>query len=74
VYHKVLARLFRSDGIESLLSDAANRDEVRRIVTDSTAQHAALAAAIASGDAQAALVEGTSHLAAVERGLIDRLI
>jgi GntR family transcriptional repressor for pyruvate dehydrogenase complex len=74
VYHKVLARLFRSDGIESLLSDAANRAEVRRIVTDSTAQHAALATAVASGDAQAALAEGTRHLAAVERGLIDRLV
>ncbi len=49
VYHKVLARLFRSDGIDSLLSDAANRAEVRRIVTDSTAQHAALATAVAVG-------------------------
>lgn len=74
VYHKVLARLFRSDGIESLLSDAANRDEVRRIVTDSAAQHAALAAAVAAGDTGAAITEGTAHLAAVERGLIDRLV
>jgi GntR family transcriptional repressor for pyruvate dehydrogenase complex len=74
VYHKVLARLFRSDGIESLLSDAANRDEVRRIVTDSAAQHAALATAIAAGDTEAATAEGTAHLAAVERGLIDRLV
>jgi GntR family transcriptional repressor for pyruvate dehydrogenase complex len=74
VYHKVLARLFRSDGIESLLSDAANRDEVRTIVTDSAAQHAALAAAIADGDTGAAIAEGTAHLAAVERGLIDRLV
>jgi GntR family transcriptional regulator, transcriptional repressor for pyruvate dehydrogenase complex len=74
VYHKVLARLFRSDGIESLLSDEANRDEVRRIVTDSAAQHAALAAAVAAGDTIAAIAEGTAHLAAVERGLIDRLV
>jgi GntR family transcriptional repressor for pyruvate dehydrogenase complex len=74
VYNKVLARLFRSEGIESLLSDDANRDEVRRIVRDSTAQHAALAAAVASGDVMAARVEGTAHLAAVERGMIDRLV
>jgi GntR family transcriptional repressor for pyruvate dehydrogenase complex len=74
VYHKVLARLFRSDGIESLLSDAANRTEVRHIVTNSTRQHAALATAVAAGDVPRALVEGTAHLASVERGLVDRLV
>lgn len=74
VYNKVLARLFRSEGIESLLSDDANETEVRRIVRDSTAQHGALAAAVASGDVDAARVEGTAHLAAVERGMIDRLV
>ena len=74
VYNKVLARLFRSEGIESLLSDDANRAEVRRIVSDSAAQHAALAAAVASGDVEAARAEGTAHLAAVERGMIDRLV
>lgn len=74
VYYKVLARLFRSDGIESLLSDAANRAEVRHIVTNSTRQHAALATAVAAGDVPTALVEGTAHLASVERGLIDRLV
>lgn len=74
VYNKVLARLFRSEGIESLLSDDANRAEVRRIVGDSAAQHAALARAVASGDVEAALAEGTAHLAAVERGMIDRLV
>lgn len=74
VYNKVLARLFRSEGIESLLSDDANRDEVRRIVGDSAAQHAALATAVAAGDVETAIVEGTAHLAAVERGMIDRLV
>jgi GntR family transcriptional regulator, transcriptional repressor for pyruvate dehydrogenase complex len=74
VYHKVLARLFRSDSIDSLLSDAANHEEVRRIVTNSAAQHAALGAAVAAGDVTAAIAEGTAHLAAVERGLIDRLV
>lgn len=74
VYNKVLARLFRSEGIESLLSDDANRDEVRRIVGDAAQQHAALAAAIASGDVATASCEGNKHLEAVERGMIDRLV
>ncbi len=73
VYHKVLARLSRSEGIETLLSDIANRAEVQRIVSDSVAQHRALATAIASGDVETARAEGTAHLAAVERGMIDRL-
>ena len=74
VYNKVLARLFRSEGIESLLSDDANRAEVRRIVSDAAVQHGALAAAVASGDVEAARAEGNAHLAAVERGMIDRLV
>jgi len=74
VYNKVLARLFRSEGIESLLSDDANRDEVRRIVTHASQQHAALAAAVAAGDVAAASCEGNRHLEAVERGMIDRLV
>ena len=74
VYNKVLARLFRSEGIESLLSDDANRAEVRRIVSDAAAQHGALAIAVASGNVEAARAEGTAHLAAVERGMIDRLV
>jgi len=74
VYSKVLARLFRSEGIESMLSDDANRDEVRRIVGQAAEQHAALAIAVASGDVAAASCEGNKHLEAVERGMIDRLI
>ena len=74
MYGKVLTRLFRSEGIASLLSDDANRGEVTRIVGDSAAQHAALARAVAAGDAGAAAAEGSKHLAAVERSLIDRLV
>jgi GntR family transcriptional repressor for pyruvate dehydrogenase complex len=59
VYGKVLARLFHSEEIAALLSDEANR---------------ALAAAVASGDVEAAAREGTAHLAAVERRMIDRLV
>lgn len=74
VYSKVLARLFRSEGLASLLDDQVNRDEVGRIVNEAVRQHAALAGAVAAGDAEAAAAEGEAHLAAVERGLIDRLV
>jgi GntR family transcriptional repressor for pyruvate dehydrogenase complex len=74
VYGKVLGRLFRSDDLESLLGDEANRDEVGRVVADASRQHAALAQAVADGDAARAVAEGVDHLAAVERGLIDRMV
>lgn len=74
VYGKVMARLFRSPGLESLLADDANRDEVGKIVVDSASQHAALAGAIGRGDVAGAADEGIAHLAAVERSLIDRLV
>ena len=74
MYGKVLARLFRSEGLDSLLSDDANRSEVGRIVSESAAQHARLAAAVAAGDAETARLEGVAHLRAVERSLIDRLV
>ena len=74
VYGKVMARLFRSEDIDHLLTSRANRNEVRKIVSDASAQHAALALAVASGDIDAAVEEGTAHLAAVERGMIDRLV
>lgn len=74
VYGKVLARLFRSEGLDSLLSDDANRTEVGRIVSEAAAQHAHLAAAVASGDVVRAATEAVAHLEAVERGLIDRLV
>ncbi len=74
VYGKVMARLFRSEDIDQLLTSRANRTEVRKIVSDASAQHAALAQAVADGDVDAAVGEGTAHLAAVERGMIDRLV
>ena len=74
LYGKVMARLFRSPGVESLLSDDANRDEVHRIVDEAATQHARLAAAVAEGDAAAAAAEAAAHLRAVERSLIDRLV
>lgn len=74
MYGKVLDRLFRSEGIASLLSDDANRGEVDRIVTTAAAQHGDLAAAVAAGDVAAAAAAGEAHLASVERSLIDRLV
>lgn len=74
VYGKVLARLFRSPGVESLLSDDANRDEVGRVVESATAQHAALATAVANGDTAAAAAKGIAHLDEVERRLINHMV
>ncbi len=74
VYGKVMARLFRSEDIDHLLTSRANRVEVRRIVGEAAGQHAALATAVANGDVDTAVEEGTAHLAAVERGMIDRLV
>lgn len=74
VYGKVMARLFRSEGLASLLSDDANRAEVGVIVSEASAQHHRLAAAVAAGDVARAAAEGVAHLQAVERRLIDRLV
>ena len=74
VYGKVLGRLFQSGDLASMLTDDVNRTEVDKIVGESTQQHAALARAIADGDVARAAQEGAAHLAAVERGLVDRLV
>ncbi|HWL45849.1 MAG TPA: FadR/GntR family transcriptional regulator [Ilumatobacter sp.] len=74
VYGKVMTRLFQSDDIAELLHHEANRDEVGKIVGEASAQHAALARAVADGDTDAARREGTAHLASVERRMIDRLV
>jgi GntR family transcriptional repressor for pyruvate dehydrogenase complex len=74
VYSKVLGRLFHSEEISSLLSDEANRAEVGNIIEVAAGQHRALAAAVASGDVEAASRAGTEHLEAIERRMIDRLV
>jgi GntR family transcriptional repressor for pyruvate dehydrogenase complex len=74
VYNKVLGRLFHSEEISSLLSDEANRAEVGNIIEVAAEQHRALAAAVASGDVEAASRAGTEHLGAIERRMIDRLV
>ena len=74
VYSKVLARLFESDEFDRLLTSTRNRPEVRRIVDASARHHAAIAAAIAAGNADDAVRQGARHLDAVERGIVDRLV
>lgn len=74
VYSKVLGRLFHSEEISSLLSDEVNRAEVGNIIEVAAEQHRALAAAVASGDVEAASRAGTEHLEAIERRMIDRLV
>jgi len=74
VYGKVLARLFRSSAIESLLSDDANRDEVDRIVAESTEHHVAIAAALGAADGAGVVDAGGVHLGAVEQRMVDRLV
>lgn len=74
LYGKVLARLFRSEDFDELLSAEANKTEVERIVDDSTAHHAMIARAVASGDVGVAVAEGSRHLDSVEQGILDRLV
>lgn len=74
VYGKVLARLFRSPEISSLLGDDANRGEVGHIIGEATAQHSLIAAAIAARDPVAAACQGAAHLAFIEQSMIDRLV
>jgi DNA-binding FadR family transcriptional regulator len=73
VYGKVMARLYRSAEIASLLSDDANRAEVAQIIDEATVQHLGIARAIAAADPSTAAREGAAHLASIERRMIDRL-
>lgn len=74
LYGKVMARLFRSPAVESLLSDDVNRAEVGEIVAESTEHHAAIAAAVRDADRSAAIEAGRRHLGAVEDRMVERLV
>ena len=74
LYGKVLGRLFKSGDFESLLYADANRDAVQGLVDESGEQHKAIARAIAEADEDAAGAASTSHLNAVERHMLDRLV
>jgi GntR family transcriptional repressor for pyruvate dehydrogenase complex len=73
LYGKVLARLFRSNDIEELLTGPGSPAEVSKLVDESIRHHKAIAGAIAVGDADRAVAAGNRHLASVEKGLIDRV-
>lgn len=73
LYGKVLDQLFKSAEFDTLLSDSANQSEVQRIMADSAAAHAQIAAAVASGDVDAAERASAEHVSAVERAMVETL-
>jgi GntR family transcriptional regulator, transcriptional repressor for pyruvate dehydrogenase complex len=73
LYGKVLDRLFRSTEFDGLLSDSANQSEVQHIMADSVAAHARIAAAVASGDVDAAERASAQHVSSVERAMVETL-
>lgn len=73
VYGKVMARLFRHEGVRQLLDERSSPDGGNPMVGQAAAEHARLARAVAAGDVETARREGIAHLESVERGLIDRL-
>jgi len=73
LYGKVLDALFESPSFDSLLRDVRNRTEVRRIVGESSRAHAAIAGAIAGGDASGAGDAVRSHLDEVEARMLAHL-
>jgi len=74
IYAKALASLFGSNDFHSLLYSESNRDEVREIIETSTAAHRLIADAIVSGDIRKTSIAVESHLADVERRIIERLV
>jgi GntR family transcriptional repressor for pyruvate dehydrogenase complex len=74
IHAKVLARLFGSPEVDELLSSRRNRREVRGIVEESVGHHQGIAAAIVAGDPARAADAGSTHLRAVERRMLDRLV
>lgn len=74
MYGKVLSHLFGSDELESMLTSDHNRTQVADIIDDSTQHHVAIAGAIARADGAEAAAQGASHLDAVERDMINRLV
>lgn len=73
MYARTLTALFASDEFASLLYAEENREEVGAIIESATAGHRAIASAIADADGPATTVAITSHLADVERRMLERL-
>ena len=73
LYGKVLDQLFRSSEFDALLGAEKNRAEVARIVADSCAAHAAIAAAFVAGDVAAVEEHAAAHVRTVERSMVADL-
>lgn len=73
LYGKVLDQLFRSHEFDSLLRAEQNREEVRRIVSESSAAHRAIAKAFVSGDTDQCRAEAVKHLDHVEHSMVSDL-
>lgn len=73
LYGKVLDQLFRSNEFFSLLHSEVNQAEVKRIISQSSRAHRAIADAFVSGDGAEMTVAAESHLDAVEQSMIDDL-
>jgi GntR family transcriptional repressor for pyruvate dehydrogenase complex len=74
LYGKVLDRLFRSPEFATLLGDAANEAEVRRIIGDAGAAHRAIAAAFAAADEARIRRAALDHVGQVEHQMVDELV
>jgi GntR family transcriptional repressor for pyruvate dehydrogenase complex len=73
LYGKVLDALFGSTEFHELLYAGHNRREVATIVARSSQQHAAIAAAIQSGDPIAVVAAVDEHLNDVSHRMLERL-
>ncbi len=73
LYGKVLDQLFKSLEFSTLLHAKENQQEVRQIISESSAAHRAIAEAFAVGNVGAMHVATERHLDAVEHAMIDDL-
>ncbi|MGI9606237.1 MAG: FadR/GntR family transcriptional regulator [Acidimicrobiales bacterium] len=74
LYGKVLDELFRSREFDALLSNTENRANVKRIVADSCAAHASIAASFVSGDIAGVEQHAAGHVGSVEHSMVDDLV
>lgn len=74
IYTKTLRSLFGSVDFESLLYAEVNRSEVEDIICSATAAHRLIADALFAKQKKKTSIAVATHLADVERRMIDRLI
>lgn len=73
LYSKVLEQLFKSNEFSTLLHAESNQAQVKRIISESSKAHRAIAEAFAAGDAELMATAAESHLDSVEHSMIDDL-